>query len=432
LNALALNTRYNKEDQTGHIHKAQLWPCGSLFGPLFEDIGQFAAKEILQHMLYWDYAAAAPPYEEVVQTMDQVMKLHYANPSSLHRAGTDAGRLIGRAREVCAAVLAVRPEEIYFTSGATESNNLAIKGAALQYTGRGRHIITTELEHPSVYESCLQLQKMGWEVTFIPSDSAGVVDPALIAAAVRRDTVLVSVMHVNNEIGSVQPIREIGRVIRKINPRTLFHVDGVQGFGTLGGSPREFEADLYSLSPHKLRGPRGVGILYIRHGVTLFPLLTGGSHEHGLRAGTENVPAIVASAKALRMSSEGRQEFVERILPLRNRLLEFLRSIPEFTVNSTEDGAPHIVHFSYPGMKGEVMARKLEELGMVVSTRSACSSRLAEPSRILLAIGKDEAAAAGGIRISFGDSHTASDVAALEQALIQAVKTLKTAEGGMK
>lgn len=383
-------------------------------------------------MLYWDYAAAAPPYDEVLQTMEQIMKLHYANPSSLHRAGTEAGKLISRAREVCATVLSVRPDEIFFTSGATESNNLAIKGAALQYAGRGRHIITTEIEHPSVYESCLQLQKMGWEVTFIPPDPTGVIDPVLLGEAIRRDTVLVSVMHVNNEIGTVQPIQEIGRIIKHKNHRTIFHVDGVQGFGTIAGSPREWGVDLYSLSPHKIRGPRGVGILYVRQAITLFPLLTGGAHEGGVRAGTENVAAIVASAKALRMSNERREKLVDRILPLREKLLQFLRSVPELTVNSSDKGAPHIVHFSYPGMKGEVMARKLEELGMIVSTRSACSSKHSEPSRVLLAMGKNIATAEGGIRISLGDSHTLEDIEALEQAILKAVKDLKPAEGGMK
>jgi cysteine desulfurase len=383
-------------------------------------------------MLYWDYAAAAPPYEEVVQTMEQIMKLHYANPSSLHRAGVEAGRLVRRAREVCAAAIGVKPEEILFTSGATESNNLAIKGAALQYEGRGRHLITTKLEHPSVYESYMQLQERGWEVTVIPPDAEGIINPAEVAAAVRRDTVLVSVMHVNNEIGTVQPLQEIGTLIKSVNPRTLFHVDGVQGYGKLTVDLAAWRADLYSLSPHKIRGPRGAGLLYVRQGVTLCPLLTGGSHEEGLRAGTENVPAIVASAKAVRMSGEGRDKLVAQLVPLRDRLLNFLRGIPEFVVNSGEHGAPHIVHFSYPGMKGEVMARKLEELGMAVSTRSACSSRLSEPSRVLLSMGQSALAAAGGIRISLGDIHTAEDVAALEQALIKAVRDLKIAEGGVR
>lgn len=387
-------------------------------------------KGELKYMLYWDYAAASPPYEEVVQTMEQIMRLIYANPSSLHRAGTEAARLLTRSREVCAAALGVTPQEILFTSGATESNNLAVKGAALQYQGRGRHIVTTQIEHPSVYESCLQLQALGWEVTFVAPDSNGVADPAGIAAAVRRDTVLVSVMHVNNETGAVQPLAEIGRLVKAANHRTLFHVDGVQGFGKLATELKEWQADLYSLSAHKLRGPRGVGILYVREGVALFPLLTGGSQELGYRAGTENTAAIVASAKAVRMSAENRVTYSKQVTPLRNRLLDFVSGIPEFTVNSTYSGAPHIVHFSYPAVNGEVMARKLEELGMTVSTRSACSSRLAEPSRILLAMGRDSSAALGGVRISLGDTHTAADIAALEQALLAAVQALKLVERG--
>lgn len=303
-------------------------------------------------MLYWDYAAAAPPYEEVVQTLEQVMRKHFANPSSLHRAGEEADKLIKRAREVCAAALDVLPQEIIFTSGATESNNLAVKGAALQYQSRGRHIVTTELEHPSVYESCVQLQKLGWEVTFVAPDPQGVVDPSRIAAAVRPDTVLVSVMHVNNEIGTVQPLREIGQLVKAVNRRTLFHVDGVQGYGKLEAPLKAWQADLYSLSAHKLRGPRGTGILYVREGVTLFPLLTGGSQEQGKRAGTENVPNIVASAKAMRMSGEQREAFSARIRPLKAQLENYIAGIPELVLNSSRDGAPHIVHFSYPGMKG--------------------------------------------------------------------------------
>lgn len=383
-------------------------------------------------MLYWDYAAATPPYEEVVHTMEQIMKLHYANPSSLHRAGSEAAKLIRRSREVCGAALSVKPEEILFTSSATESNNLAIKGAALQYQSRGRHLITTMLEHPSVHESFLQLQNMGWEVTFIKPDHKGIVAPEQVAAAIRRDTVLVSVMHVNNEIGTIQPLLEIGKLIKSVNPRTLFHVDGVQGYGKVDVDLKGWKVDLYSLSPHKVRGPRGVGLLYMKDGIQLSPLLTGGSQEDGLRAGTENVPAIVAASKAVRMSGERCESFSSDVVPLRNRLLRFLRTVPEFVINSSEEGAPHIVHFSYPGMKGEVLARKLEELGMAVSTRSACSSRLVEPSRVLLSMGKDASIALGGIRISFGDSHTEENVEALEIALTTAVQALKIAEGGMK
>lgn len=382
-------------------------------------------------MLYWDYAAAAPPYDEVVRTMEQIMQRIYANPSSLHQAGAEAAEVIRRAREVCAAAMGASSPEVFFTSGATESNNLAIKGAALQYKDRGRHLITTEIEHPSVYETCKQLQSLGWEVTFLRPGEDGKIDPAAVEAAVRKDTVLVSVMHVNNETGAVQPVGEIGVRIKKANRLTLFHVDGVQGFGKLPVRLGNWQADLYSLSPHKLRGPRGAGILYKREGVRLFPLLSGGSHENGMRAGTENVPAIAASAKAIRLAEERRETFVRGVTPLRDRLIRFLEGVPELTVNSRHDGAPHIVHFSYPGMSGEVFARKLEQLGMLVSTRSACSSRHAEPSRVLLAMDRSVPEALGGIRISFGDTHTEADVDKLIEAIAEAVHSLKSIQGGL-
>ncbi len=184
-------------------------------------------------MVYWDHAASTPPYDEVIQTMAEVMKKHYGNPSSIHRMGEDAAKLIKRAREVCAASLGVEPSEIVWTSGATEGNNMAIKGAAMQYAGRGKHIVTTSIEHPSVYDSCLALERQGFEVTFLPVDGKGRVDPAEVASAVRKDTILVSVMHVNNETGAVQPLEEIGRAVKEANPLTVFHIDGVQGFGKL-------------------------------------------------------------------------------------------------------------------------------------------------------------------------------------------------------
>lgn len=381
-------------------------------------------------MMYWDYAAAAPPLAETGDTMTQVMNAHFANPSALHRPGREAARLVGRAREVCAAALGVTPDEVHFTSGATESNNWAIKGAALQYASRGRHLVTTEIEHPSVYESFLQLRQAGWEVTIVPPGPDGIVDPARIEAAVRKETVLVSVMHVNNETGAVQPLEEIGARIKRANRLTLFHVDGVQGFGRVAGLPADWQADLYSLSTHKLGGPRGAGLLVVRKGIMLVPLLAGGGQEQGGRAGTENVAALVAAAKAVRISAEQQKETAARTGAVRSRLLDFLKGVPEFSVTSPPGGAPHIVHFTYPGMKGEVMARALEERGMIVGTRSSCSSRAADPSRVLLAMGMDARQAQGAVRISFGAAHTAEDAEALSQALLGALQDIKLAKGG--
>lgn len=376
-------------------------------------------------MLYWDHAATTPPYKEVVDTISEIMNQHYGNPSALHRAGEDAAKLLKRAREVCAGTLDVQSSEIVFTSGATEGNNIAIKGVAMQYRSRGQHIITTKTEHPSVYECCRQLERLGWEVTYVPVDEHGVVDPLQVAEVVRKDTVLVSIMHVNNETGAVQPLAEIGKVIKEKNNRTLFHVDGVQGFGKLSVSLKDWKVDLYTLSAHKFKGPKGAGIMYINQGIELFPLISGGSQENGQRPGTENVASAVAVAKAMRLAQERQDTFYDKIGKLRNLLLNEIRSIPDFVLNSSEKGAPHIVHFSYPGLKPEVLVHTLEELGMLVSTKSACSSRNSEPSRILQAMGKDKEMAASGIRISMGWEHTEDDMNCLVKALHQSADKLR-------
>lgn len=376
-------------------------------------------------MIYWDHAASTPPYEDVIRTVSEVMTEHYGNPSSIHGLGENAGKLIKRAREVCASTLGVNPMEVVFTSGATEGNNIAIKGAALKHMNRGKHIITTEIEHPSVYESFLQLQQWGFEVTFLPVDSRGEVDPSTVMSAIRKDTTLVSIMHVNNETGAIQPIETIGKLMKEYHPRILLHVDGVQGFGKLSVELNKWGVDLYTLSSHKFRGPKGTGVLYVREGVTLTPLLTGGSQEMGMRAGTENIPQIVAMAKAMRMAGERQETFHVSVSLLRNRLLQTLREIPGIVLNSDEVSAPHIVNFSYPGMKSEVFLHALEELGMLVSAKSACSSKREEPSKVLLSMGRTSEEAISGIRISLGDCHTEDDVEQLECAIRSVVERLQ-------
>ncbi|MGG3452978.1 cysteine desulfurase family protein [Paenibacillus rhizolycopersici] len=376
-------------------------------------------------MIYFDHAATTPPYEDVAKTVAEVMARHYGNPSSLHRLGEESSKLLDKAREVSAAALGVRPREIVFTGGATESNNMAIKGAALQFAGRGKHLITTETEHPSVLESVKQLVSWGWEATVLPVDGNGNVTAEQVREALRPDTVLVSVMHVNNETGAVQPVEDIGRLLKSAAPRVLFHVDGVQGFGKLPLSLTDGGIDLYSLSAHKLRGPKGVGLLYVREGLQLAPLLAGGGQEGGYRSGTENIPYIVAFSKALRLAAEGRDARATVMYRLREQLIQGLAELPELAVNSSAQGAPHIVHFSYPSMKAEALLHMLEEEGFYVSTRSACSSKRSEPSRILLAMGKSKEIASSGIRISMGDEHEERDIDALLAALKQSVKRLQ-------
>lgn len=381
----------------------------------------------MKKVIYMDHCASTPPYEDVARTVMEVMLKAYANPSSLHGLGAEAAKLLERARAQVAAQLGTSGGSWLFTSGGTESNNLAIKGAARQYRERGRHMITTRIEHSSVLEAAKQLEGEGFAVTYLPVTSSGHVRAEDVKAAMTKDTVLVSVMHVNNEIGTVQPIKEIGELLRDY-PRTLFHVDAVQSLGKISVDIEGWGIDLLSASAHKFGGTRGVGFLYVRDGVQLQSLASGGSHEKGMRAGTENVAGIVASAKAIRMAVEGISKREKAMLKLRDKLRNYVEQAPELSLNGSAPLAPHIVNFSYPGMKPEVILHMLEQRGIVASTQSACSSKDNKPSRVLLAIGADISAASGGLRISFGDEHSEADVDSLTSALGEILKQLKPLE----
>ncbi|UQZ87020.1 Cysteine desulfurase [Paenibacillus konkukensis] len=380
-------------------------------------------------MLYLDYAATTPPYDEVADTMAEVMKKHFGNPSSLHRIGIQAEQLLRQARTVIAGCLNVRPDEIRFTSGGTESNNLAIVGAAEQFRHRGSHLITTAIEHASVYETFRQLERRGFRVTYLPVDETGCVKLEELEKALSDDTVLVSVMAVNNEMGRLQPIGEIGAMLKR-HPKVLFHVDAVQAVGKLPIDPAAQRIDLFSCSAHKLRGPKGIGFLYCRHGLELQPQIVGGGQESGLRSGTENVPAIVGMAKAVRIACERRADFARHTALLRERIVSCIRAIPELSLTGSEraeDMAPHIVHFTFPGMKSEVIVHALEQHDIYVSTRSACSSGASLPSRVLLGMGYDGQTAANGIRISYSLDQTMDDAKRLCSALGKVVEQLKPA-----
>lgn len=375
-------------------------------------------------MNYFDYAATTPPYEEVIATIAEVMAQHYGNPSSLHRLGEQSDRLIKKAREVCSTILQVKPSEIIFTSGATESNNLAIKGIAFQYQQRGRHLITTTMEHPSVYECMKQLESWGWEVTYLAPDQTGCITTKQVEDALRVDTVLVSIMHVNHEVGSIQPIEDIGRMLKRKRRKPFFHVDGVQGFGKVQLSLSNSEIDLYSLSAHKWRGPKGIGLLFVRNNVQLTPLLCGGGQEGQLRSGTENVPLIVGMAQAMRLTAQGLNERLDILQKLKEQLEIALTTIPQVQLNSSPEGAPHIVHFSCVGIRAETLLHKLEEQGFYVSSQSACSSKQIEPSRVLLQMGKSKAQAESGIRISLNEAHTSEQVQSLIDAISKSIQYL--------
>lgn len=378
-------------------------------------------------MLYFDYAATTPPYDEVIEAVGEAMGRHFGNPSSIHGLGVEAERIVSKARGLIAGLLKTAPEEIVFTSGGTESNNLAVIGAALQYAGRGKHLVTTAIEHASVYESFAYLERIGYEVSVIKPDRTGKVHAEEVMKSVREDTILVSVMHVNNEIGTIQPIADIGEQLKR-KTRTLFHVDAVQSLGKIPVRPHEWGIDFMSASAHKIRGPKGAGFLYKRKGVRLQPLLIGGGQEDGLRSGTENVPGIVGMAKAFRMTMERREEAASRMRNLRSKLLTQTRDIPGLLFNGSEDDAdmaPHIISFAAPGMKSEVIVHALEEQGICISTKSACSSGEDRPSRVLLAVLDDERAAASGFRVSLGAEHTPEQIDRLADALRKAMDNLR-------
>jgi len=364
---------------------------------------------------YFDHSATTPPYPEVVKAIGEVMLQHIGNPSSLHRLGMQAEQLVTRSRQVIGQSLGVPEASILFTSGGTESNNLALKGISRSLRDRGRHLVTTAIEHASVYEACRQLEQEGYEVTYIQPDKNGIVSADAVMAAVRDDTILVSVMHVNNETGAIQPVEQIGKQLQAL-PKTAFHVDAVQGIGKVPFYPHKWGVDMATLSAHKLRGPKGIGLLYVREGLVLQPLMGGGAQENGLRPGTENVPLIVGTAKAIRLNMESMSGTVRHMQEVKEELIRELLHIPSCVLNSPESlesGAPHIVNVSFPGVKSEVMLHALEQEGYYVSTQSACSSRDAKASRILKAMGVNEQLASSAIRISLSPEHTLEDVRAL-------------------
>ncbi|WP_123039835.1 cysteine desulfurase family protein [Cohnella candidum] len=382
--------------------------------------------------LYFDHCASTPIHGRVAETVLEVMKIHFANAAALHRAGAEAMKLVDRARAGIAAGFRVKPDEVVFTSGGTESNNLALKGTIGSLARSAKHVIVSSVEHASVYRCAKQLEEQGVEVTWLPVDRYGSVRVEDVTAALRADTALVSVMHVNNETGTVQPIREIGEALARY-PQVRFHVDGVQAIGKVPVRFREWGIDMYSASAHKFQGPKGVGFLLVREGLALAPLLAGGSQEAGVRGGTHNVPGIVGMAQAFRLATESMPERRERMFRLRRRLLELASTIPELVLNGygaeeEEKTSPHVVNLSYPGMRPEVLVHMLEKHGVLVSTQSACSSKSLQPSRVLSSMGLGEDRASGSIRISFGDEHDERDIDTLGERLRMTVDKLKPLE----
>ena len=368
-------------------------------------------------MIYFDNAATTKIYDDALTSYVQVSQKFFGNPSSLHQLGVDAYQVLTKARAQVASLLSVQPEEILFTSGGTESNNWAIKGTALEKSVFGKHIITTKIEHPSVLQTCKQLERFGFEVTYLDVDSKGIVSVDQLKESLRKDTILVSVMAVNNEVGAVQPIAEIAKVLEEY-PSIHFHVDCVQAVERASQLLSIGRIDLLSLSAHKFHGPRGVGIMYKKFGRKIQALLTGGGQEKGERSTTENLPGIVATTKALRMALEEESVTGE----LRSQLWKELATKPEIRIFSPEDGASHVLCFAIKGVRGEVVVHAFENHGIYISTTSACSSKIADSSSTLYAMDVPTEWATGAVRVSFSNDNTKEEVEQFIKVLHQLMK----------
>ncbi|MDP4087020.1 MAG: cysteine desulfurase family protein [Bacillota bacterium] len=376
-------------------------------------------------MIYFDNSATTKPYAEVLDSFFKISNDFFGNPSSLHGLGSQSEKLLSQARIQMANLLNVKPGEIIFTSGGTESNNFAIKGAAFMYKKRGNHLITSSVEHPSVSKAMEQLEELGFEVTYLPVDKNGKVQVEDVERAIRKDTILISVMHVNNEVGTVQPIREVGKLLEKY-PNILFHVDAVQGIGKMDLPLKDFGVDMCSISAHKFHGLKGTGALFVREGVGLTPLLSGGEQERNMRSGTENVAGAVAMAKALRMTMEKKEKGIEKMKNVQRGLIDDFGEMEGIIVHTQiESASPHIVNFSVPGIKSEVFIHALEQEHIFVSTTSACSSKKKSPSKTLLAMGVPEPIADSSIRISLSYENTEEEAAAVLNAIKRVVNKLR-------
>ena len=370
--------------------------------------------------VYLDNAATTKVDQAVCDTVMEMMQKDYGNPSSLHTKGFEAEKAVRAAAHTIARCLKVDDKEIVFTSGGTESNNMALIGAAMANQRRGKHIITSSIEHASVYNPLIFLEEQGFEVTYLPVDKRGVVRPETLKKALRPDTILVSIMCVNNEIGTIEPLDQLGKIIKSCNPETLFHVDAIQGFGKRKIYPRKLGIDLLSVSGHKIYGPKGVGFLYIRDKVKVHPLILGGGQQQDRRSGTENVPGIAGLAKAAELAYTDFEEKQERMYKLRDRLIAGLSSIdgvvihgylsrPE-GVGEFEGPAPHIVSAGFDDIRAEVLLHALEERGIYVSSGSACSSNHSAISGTLKAIGVERKYLDATLRFSLSQNTTEEEM----------------------
>jgi len=379
-------------------------------------------------MIYLDNAATTRPYDEVREVVADMMHHTFGNPSSLHHLGVRAEEVLERSRQVIAAALQVQPREIIFTSGGTETNNMVLKGTARAHRRKGKHIIASAVEHQSVLKTLQTMEQEGYEVTLLPVDADGLVSLQALEDALREDTILVSIMHANNETGAIQPVERISEILRRHPSPALLHADAVQSFGKVPLHPRASGIDLLTLSAHKVHGPKGVGALYRGENMRLTPLVEGGEQEQGLRSGTQNLPSVAGFARAVEMNFEGSFGKQNHMLQLRDALKDRLAEIfEEVRVNTPgeQHAAPHILNVSFPGLKGEVLLRNLEEKSIYVSTGSACTSGKNKPSHVLKAMGLTKEEVEGALRFSFSWENHQEEVDQVMEHMEPAVKRLK-------
>lgn len=379
--------------------------------------------------IYLDYAATAPVLPEVMDAMLPFFCECYGNPSAVYGEGREARKAVEEARRKTAAVLGAEAREICFTSGGSESDNMAIKGTAFSLRNRGNHIITSRIEHPAVLNTCRWLEKQGFRVSFLTPDSEGIIVPEAVEEAICPETILVSIMTANNEIGTIQPVAEIGEICRRNG--ILFHTDAVQAIGQIRTDVQEMNADLLSLSAHKFHGPKGVGALYIRKGTRLDSLVHGGSQERGLRAGTENVPGFVGLGEAIRIAEAEREENAKRIAGLRDELIRrVLETIPGAKLNGhPQRRLPNNCHFSFDGIESEALLLRMDLAGISVSGGSACTSGSMEPSHVLEAIGLEENMLKGSIRLTLGRETIPEEIEKTAQVMREIVEDLLRLRG---
>jgi cysteine desulfurase len=369
-----------------------------------------------ERIIYLDHAATTPVDPRVVEAMLPYFSQHYGNASSIYALGRAAHKALDEAREKIAAILGCRPTELIFTGGGSESDNLAIKGVAQASQKKGNHLITSAIEHHAVLHTCQYLEKFGCEVTYLPVDQYGRVNPADVEQAITDKTVLVSIMYANNEVGTIQPISEIAQICRA--RRVPFHTDAVQAGGALDLNVNRLGVDLLSLSAHKFYGPKGAGLLYVRQGTRILPQLQGGSQERNRRAGTENVPSIVGMAEALRLAYAELEQTNDHLRSLRDQLIERLLKIPgaHLTGHPTER-LPNNASFCFERIEGESVLLNLDMLGIAASSGSACTSASLDPSHVLVAMGIPLELAHGSLRLTLGKENTQADVDAICNAL---------------